>query len=140
MPAAKIKSNNKRNKSKKLSEGTASYINSQLLSFAVYGFAYILACSISLFADLNSDFDFCLCLLAFGGASFVSGFIGGNKVRKKGIATGILYALASNMIAILASLISVGFKCDFRLAITFIILLVTSAVGGIAAVNKRHRR
>lgn len=140
MPKVKANTHNKSNKSNKLNDGALNYLQTQIVCFIVYIVVFLFGCLIAFVSDSSDNTDIYFSLTAFGVSSFISGFIGGNKIRKNGILTGLIYALPSNIIVILSAVVSTGFKADFRLAITVAILLLSSVAGGVVAVNKRHRR
>lgn len=116
------------------------YIKIQIISLAIYAVAFLCACAICLAIDTGDDLDFYISISAFAVASFISGFLGGNKTRKKGILSGLVYPLPTNIVVILISLATVAFKPDLRLTITALTLILAGIAGGITAVNKRHRR
>lgn len=140
MPKTKVNTQRKKTNANTGNTDLKDYIKIQLISLAVYAAVFIFASVICLTFDTNDNLDFYISLSAVAAASFVSGFLGGNKTRKNGIVSGLIYSLPSNVIVIFVSLASSAFKADFRLLITALILIAAGVVGGITAVNKRHRR
>ena len=140
MTNANTKTNKRRAGNNSTNENIRSYIKIQLLSLSVYITAFLIMCGICLFSDSSDKFDMYFSLFAVAAASFISGFLGGNKTRKNGILSGLICASPSNLIVILISLITVDFKPDIRLLITALVLILTSVAGGITAVNSHYRR
>ena len=117
-----------------------TFINVQIIAVILYIIIFITTSAVGLVADLSNNFDFIFTLISFAFCSFTTGFYAGLKIRQNGIASGIIYALPMNVIVILISLVFADFEVDYILAVTVAILLISSAVGGILAVNKRRRR
>ncbi len=133
MPATKRKQSSSKTES-------LNFIKSQAICLTIYIVVFLLACSICLVADSTDKADIYFCLCSFAVASFISGLIGGNKKRKNGILSGLIYGTPSNLSVILASMIANGFKPDIRLLVSAAVLTAACAVGGIIGVNMRHRR
>lgn len=137
MPKTKAKS---KRSNLQISSEKDAFIKTLIFSVICYVLIYLLACICGLMFDINKSYDFYVSLISFAVSSFAAGFFAGCKLRKNGLITGLLYALPANIIVIIITLLSVSFKPDLNLLITAAVLLASSAVGGIAAVNKRHRR
>ena len=112
----------------------------QLFSVAIYLSLFIISSIIALKADLPRKYDFLISLIIFAIASFGTGFFAGLKLRQNGLLVGIIYSLPMNFTVLLISLIINKFSFDLNLAISAIILILSAAIGGILAVNKRLRR
>ncbi len=139
MPKTKLKAKSKR-KTGNDNPNTDAFIKTQIFSVCMYCAVFLLSSAIALAADSRDKYDYYISLLSFAAASFATGFFAGNKLRKNGLAVGVLYSLPINIIVVLISLIINGFIPTVYLAITALALLAASAVGGVLAVNKRHRR
>lgn len=136
MPAIK----RKQNKSSNTNTISTNFVKAQLICFAVYIAIFLLICGVCIIADSGDNGDVYFSLIAFAFASFLSGLIGGNKTRKKGILSGLIYGTPSNLLVIFASLTANSFKPDIRLLVSAVVLTAACAVGGIVGVNMRHRR
>lgn len=128
----------KRNKSeKKLKDSTRIFLHTQLLALVVYALFFLLTSAVLLSLDIDSDKIFYVGIAAFALSSFICGYYAGYKVHKNGLLTGLLYALPANLLIIIVSAAVSGFKADFTLLISFMILLICSMLGGILSVNTR---
>ena len=118
----------------------STFINVQIFSLITYISVFLIFSFIALAADLSRKYDYLFSVIIFVICSFLTGFYSGNKQRQNGLLTGIVYSLPMNTLTLLISLIFSDFKADSSIIITVLLLVVSSAVGGILAVNKRHRR
>lgn len=140
MPKIKTKTKKRSSSSANSSNNKDIFLKCLIFSLACYVIVYLISCSAALIFDLNDNYDFYVSLISFSSASFCSGFYTGIKLRKNGLISGLVFTLPANLILILTCLIISDFKTDITLLITAVALLVSSALGGIVAVNKRHRR
>ncbi len=130
-------------KSKKTrSENTAisTFVNVQIFAIISYIVVFLVFSYIALIADLPQKYDFYFSLIIFAISSFLTGFFAGIKNRQNGLLTGITYSLPMNTLTLIISLIFADFKADISVIITAVLLVLSSAIGGVLAVNKRHRR
>lgn len=118
----------------------STFINVQIFSLITYIVVFLIFSFVALAADLSRKYDYMFSVIIFVICSFLTGFYAGNKQRQNGLLTGIVYSLPMNTLTLLISLIFSDFKADSSIIITVLLLVVSSAVGGILAVNKRHRR
>lgn len=118
----------------------STFINIQIFSLISYLIVFLIFSFAALMADLPQKYDFYFSLIIFLICSFVTGFYAGIKIRQNGLLVGVIYSLPMNALVLIISLIFADFKVDFTLFITAAVLLLSSAAGGIVAVNKRHRR
>ena len=118
----------------------STFINVQIFSLITYISVFLIFSFIALAADLSRKYDYMFSVIIFVICSFFTGFYAGNKQRQNGLLTGIVYSLPMNTLTLLISLIFSDFNADYSIIITALLLVVSSAVGGILAVNKRHRR
>lgn len=139
MPKTKSKLVNVTGK-KKMDPLLKSFIKTQILVFIIYIAVFLICCAVSLALDLNGAYDYYVSLGCFVLLSFISGFLGGIKQRKKGILSGLIYALPANIVVLVVSLIVSAFAVDFNLFISAVSLLIASMIGGVIAVNQRQRR
>ena len=118
----------------------STFINVQIFSLITYIVVFLIFSFVALAADLSRKYDYMFSVIIFVICSFLTGFYAGNKQRQNGLLTGVVYSLPMNTLTLLISLIFSDFKADSSIIITVLFLVVSSAVGGILAVNKRHRR
>lgn len=118
----------------------STFINVQIFSLITYIVVFLIFSFVALAADLSRRYDYLFSVIIFVICSFLTGFYAGNKQRQTGLLTGVVYSLPMNTLTLLISLIFSDFKADYSIIITALLLVVSSAVGGILAVNKRHRR
>ena len=118
----------------------STFINVQIFSLITYIVVFLIFSFVALAADLSRKYDYLFSVIIFVICSFLTGFYAGNKQRQNGLLTGVVYSLPMNTLTLLISLIFSDFKADSSIIITVLLLVVSSAVGGILAVNKRHRR
>ena len=118
----------------------STFINVQIFSLITYIVVFLIFSFVALAADLSRKYDYLFSVIIFVICSFLTGFYAGNKQRQNGLLTGIVYSLPMNTLTLLISLIFSDFKADYSIIITALLLVISSAVGGILAVNKRHRR
>ena len=116
-----------------------SFLQIQLIAILTYTSLFIIGCLIALKADLSSKYDFIFALCTFIVGSFITGFASGIKLRKNGLFLGIIFSLPMNILVVLISVIICKFDIGFNLGVTIFILLISSGIGGILAVNKRIR-
>ena len=69
-----------------------------------------------------------------------SGFITASKKREKGMLYGTLYSLPSNITVMLVSAAFNSFSIDYNLFLTFSLLVVCSAAGGVLSVNIKPKK
>lgn len=110
-----------------------------LTCFAIHTFIFLFVSVASLVIDIETKLVFPVALGCFSLASAASGFYVGRKIRHNGLICGILYALPANVVYLFISLAFNGFKVDYAIAISFALLIVFSAFGGILSVNIKKR-
>ncbi len=130
----------KSKKSRAENTAVSTFINVQIFSVICYITVFLIFSFIALIADLPQKYDYYFSLFIFLICSFVTGFYAGNKIRQNGLLTGIIYSLPINTLTLLISLIFADFKVNASILITIALLVISSAAGGVLAVNKRHRR
>lgn len=131
------KSKTAKNQGRSLNINTRIFLKTQVLSLATYIMLFLLTAVISLKMNLDEKACFYAAIFVFALSSFVSGYFSGYKVRKNGLVTGLVFALPANAAAVFISLACSGFKADFTILITLMILLISSMLGGVLSVNTR---
>lgn len=122
-----------------LSLPVQTFIKTQILAAILY-FGLFFAVSVAaLSADLPECYMFYACVLSFSAGSFVCAFFAAGKLHKNGMVTGLLFCLPFNTLVILMSSIVNSFKIDLTAAVAYFILIVTSMLGGIVAVNRNSK-
>ena len=119
---------------------TSSFISVQIFGIVCYITLFTIFSLIALLADLPRQYDYYYTLAMFLLGSFLLGGYTGIKLRENGLLNGIIYALPMNVLTVLISLIFADFKADVHTIITAVLLILSSAFGGVIAVNKRRRR
>ena len=117
-----------------------TFLNVQIFDAIVYLLLFLISSSIALLIDLPHKNDYIFTLITFSLCSFISAFYSGIKMKHNGLAVGIVFTLPMNGITMLISFIISDFKADYMFVVSVAVLIVTSAIGGILAVNKRRRR
>jgi putative membrane protein (TIGR04086 family) len=134
----------KRNKPKKFSNKNNTmlnlFINVQIFAVICYVGIFLIGSLIALLIDLPSDSDYLFSIVLFSVCSMLTGFYAGIKKRENGLLVGIIYTLPLNAIVVLISLFYNSFAIGVNLAVTIVVLMISGAIGGILAVNKRLRR
>ena len=94
-----------------------------------------IVCIGALAADVKSKNFYILCVIALCLGCFASGFVAVRKTKKNGLLNGILYCLPSNLFYVIVSSALNAFKIDYFIIISFVSLIVASAIGGVLSVN-----
>ena len=106
-----------------------------LLPFVLLFSALLLASLVSVFIDLEKKLNFPVITVIFSFCTFLSAF----KKREKGLVAGIIYNLPSVIIILLLSLILNGFSVDLNILLSFVTMLISSALGGVIGVNRKQK-
>lgn len=110
-----------------------------MLPLIVLASALLLASVVSVVFDLEKRLNFPVITVIFSLCTFLSAFLTANKKRENGLATGIIYNLPSILIILLISLILNGFSADLNLLLSFVTMLISSALGGVLGVNRKQK-
>lgn len=110
-----------------------------LLPFVLLFSALLLASLVSVFIDLEKKLNFPVITVIFSLCTFLSAFLVAGKKRKKGLVAGIIYNLPSVIIILLLSLILNGFSADLNILLSFVTMLISSALGGVIGVNRKQK-
>lgn len=110
-----------------------------LLPFVLLFSALLLASLVSVFIDLEKKLNFPVITVIFSFCTFLSAFLVAGKKREKGLVAGIIYNLPSVIIILLLSLILNGFSVDLNILLSFVTMLISSALGGVIGVNRKQK-
>lgn len=110
-----------------------------LLPFVLLFSALLLASLVSVFIDLEKKLNFPVITVIFSFCTFLSAFLVAGKKREKGLVAGIIYNLPSVIIILLLSLILNGFSVDLNIILSFVTMLISSALGGVIGVNRKQK-
>lgn len=129
---------------KQLNKNKNNKINTKL-SLVIYAFVseilfFTAVCILALVLDIKDGSYYIFSLAAVSAGSAASGFITARIIKHKGMLNGIIYALPSNIIFTLISAASNSFRVDYNILISFALLVICSAAGGVASVNIRSRK
>lgn len=132
-----MKTYSSKKKTNKTESRQTEFIMLVFSAFAVETVAFLFFCIMALIFDIKSGNYYTLCIAALSVGSAVSGFISGRKTKKRGLVNGIIYTLPANCFFVLVSLLLNKFRPDYIMAVTFVFVVIFSAVGGILSVNVR---
>ena len=130
----------KSRKTKVENTALSTFVSVQLFSLVCYIAVFLILSFIALVADVPQGYDYYFSALIFVICSFLTGFYAGIRIRQNGLVAGIIFSLPMNTLVVILSLIFADFKADAHLFITALLLIISSAIGGVIAVNKRHKR
>ena len=116
------------------------FIKSLLIAGLIYLSMFVFFSFIGLFADISIKNIYYLSLIQFSVSSFITGFISALKKRKNGLVCGIIGALPLNVSVLILSLVINSFSIDLRMLVSFLILIISSAAGGVISVNTRLKK
>lgn len=122
-----------------LSLPVQTFIKTQIIAAILYFGLFFAVSIVALSSDLPKEYMFYACILSFAAGSFVCAFFAAGKLHKNGMVTGLLFCLPFNTLVIIISLIVNSFKIDLTAAVAYFILVVTSMLGGIVAVNRKSK-
>lgn len=133
----KKRSSKKGRADKKMSESMVVFLKAQLL-YIFLSFALLLLTSMIFYSSsADSKFYFYASAASLATASFLCAYYSGYKIHKNGLVTGLLSSLLCNVLWLLASLITNSFKVDATAFIAFLVLIITSMLGGVLSVNTK---
>lgn len=122
-----------------LSLPVQTFIKTQLLAAILYSGLFFAVSVVALSVDLPECYMFYACVLSLSAGSFVCAFYAAGKLHKNGMVTGLLFCLPFNTLVIIISLAVNSFKIDLSAAVAYFILVVTSMLSGIVAVNRKSK-
>lgn len=117
-----------------------TFVKIQIFAVIIYLILFLLFCTVALVADLSSKYDLVCALLSFSLGSFIVGFFIGNKLKQNGLIAGMIYSAPINSLVVLVALLYSDFAVDLNIVITVATLIVSAAIGGVVAVNRRRKR
>ena len=123
------------NKKTSSASKTTEVITLMFICAAMQTSVFICACIFSLLINVKNDIYFPVAVAALCIGSAFSGFTSVRKIRKNGLLNGILYVLPSNVVYMMISLAMNSFVFDYITLISFTLLVIFSAVGGVISVN-----
>lgn len=110
-----------------------------LYSLLLQSCFFVAACILSLLIGISRSDYYLACVVALSLGSAAAGFASGKIKGERGMLYGTLFTLPSNVIYIFLSVALNGFSFDYNLFLSFAVLVVCSAVGGIVSVNTRSK-
>ena len=110
-----------------------------LLPFILLFSALLLTSFVSVIIDLEKKLNSPVITVIFSLCTFLSAFLIASKKREKGLVTGVIYNSPSIIIILLLSLILNGFSADLNILLSFVTMLISSALGGIIGVNRKQK-
>ena len=110
-----------------------------LISFIIETAFFLIGVAIALFADIKNTGYYSTCLLSLGLGCFVSGFVTARKIKQNGFMNAVIYSLPGNLFYIVFSSALNAFKIDYHIIFSLILIIVSSAIGGIISVNVRPK-
>lgn len=113
------------------------FFKTQLLTSALYVAAFLACGALGLSMNISRSSAFYPAVFSFSVCSFIGAFYAGRRIHKNGMSTGFLFCLPLNAIVILASVAANSFRIDLTALISFVILIISSMLGGIVSVNMR---
>lgn len=122
---------------KNLNPTTKVFIKTQFISAVLYSISFLIASAVGLLINISKSYAFYVCIFAFALSSFLCATYAGYKIHKNGISVGLLFCLPFNIIVLFTSIATNSFKIDLTAVISFLILIVSSMLGGIFSVNLR---
>ena len=132
----KIKANTKK-VSKQEKTVVKIFVKTQILALIVYIVLFVAASIVALLVDSPDEYDSIIIISVMSLAALITGYYAGMKIRSNGLVIGVIYSLPVNALLLLISLISGNFQIGANFFISLFALIISSAIGGIIAVNKR---
>ena len=127
----------KRKSEKSINPSFKIFLKTQVMAAISYVLLFAACSIICLSLDINRRNMFYISVLSFAAASFLCAYYAGYKIHKNGLIIGLVYLLPANIIVILISAISNGFKIDLTAVISLFILVIVSMLAGILSVNTK---
>ena len=110
-----------------------------LINFIIEASFFLVGAAIALFVDIKSSSYYSACLLFLGLGCFVSGFVTARKIKQNGLLNAVIYSLPGNMLYIILSSVLNNFNIDYHIIFSLILVVISSAIGGIISVNERPK-
>lgn len=113
------------------------FVKTQIFALIVYIVLFVISSIIALLVDSPDKNDSVIIISVMSFASLITGFYAGMKIRSNGLVVGIIYSLPINALVLIISLIAGNFAIGINFFVSLFALVISSAIGGIIAVNKR---
>ena len=110
-----------------------------LISFTIETAFFFIGAVIAFFADIKNSGYYSMCLLSLSLGCFVSGFVTARKMKHNGLMHAVIYSLPGNLSYIVLSSALNSFKIDYHIILSLMLIIVSSAIGGIISVNVRPK-
>lgn len=112
----------------------------ELKYLLMYLIGFILSSVIILLFDLKLELYYAVSLGIFMLCSLLCGTLCGIKKRNNGLMNAVIHTLPVNLILLVISMLMNGISIDLNIAISFVLLTVSSAIGGILGVNTKLKK
>lgn len=109
------------------------------MCFGIETAALLIASFFSFAIDVKSADLYLVSTVSLCVGCLISAFITVRKRKRNGLLNGILYCLPANIFYMLLSSAFNSFEIDMRTAVSFIIIVAFSAIGGIVSVNFKQK-
>ncbi len=129
----------KQKKSMKHTSAFTETVTTMLLCAGIQLVTFIAACILAMVIDVHSNGYYIFSIGSFCVGGAISGFLSVKKKRKNGLISGIIYALPSCVLYIFISAAMNAFKIDYLIAVSFVLIVLSSASGGVLSVNIRPK-
>lgn len=134
----KRQKSNKKNR-KKLNPKLKNVLLLEVSVLLIYLIVATIVCLLLFTVDIPINSVYYIILVSMALSSFLSGYLVGKKIKKNGLISGVVYNSFIILTIALISLTMNDFSFDFRLFITFAVMLIMSAAGGVSAVNTKRK-
>lgn len=126
----------KKGKNKKINYKLSIFFKVQAINLVFYlSLLILLSVLLYNFFDLNEKAYFYIAVALLSSVNIVTGYYTGIKLRKNGLLNALIFSLPATFTVILLSVILNSFHVDLTLIISLIIMLCSSMLGGVSAVN-----
>lgn len=109
------------------------------IAVAINIIAILIICLFFYITDRDIYDDFMLITTVISASYFLSSYIIGKRLKSKGMIYGLCYNLPTIMLILIISLCLNSFSFDERIFILSGLCILTSALGGITAVNSKSK-
>ncbi len=138
MTASKLK--NKKNTNRVDRQKNKKLIALEFIVLAVHSLFYIIICTLYYFVEVPHEKQYYISLVIITLSYLIGGLIVGKTMKSNGLVYGLLYNLPSITITVISSLAINSFSFDHRFFLSFLLMLIMSSLGGILAVNSKHKK
>lgn len=106
----------------------------------IYLIISLLICAFMFVVELPHTSFYFIAMISIALSSFFSGVTVGKIYKINGLINGILFNLPFILIILVVSLSLNNFQFDYKAAITLLVMLLSSAGGGVFAVNPSRKK